>query len=105
MMRDEAHAMLDEARRILDAAGWTNDGERRGCGYWFVLGRRGDLMRITLEWSGRWDATVMISALELAHQWSSTDPAALIERTTQAARTVLLAQIAALPLLDSIDAP
>ena len=96
MNRYAAIKALEEGRAQLDAAGWTDAGEHRGPNYWFVCGKRGDRMNISLEWSERWDATITIGAHELAHQWSDTDPAGLIERVTQVARSILTAQIAAM---------
>ena len=87
---------LDGARACLTAAGWAASGEHRGGGYWFVCGKRGERMNITLEWADRWDVTITIGAHELVHQWADADPGALIESATAVARDILRAQVEAL---------
>ncbi len=87
---------LNVARACLTAAGWSDAGEHRGGRYWFVCGKRGERMNITLEWEGRWDVTITIGAHELVHQWADADPAALIESATVVARDILRRQVEAL---------
>ena len=98
MTRNEAMVAIERGREHLTAAGWAPSGEHRGGGYWFVCGRRGDRMDITLEYDNRWDATIRIGAHEVAHQWceATGDVPELIAKTTSAARDVLTAQVEAL---------
>lgn len=97
MTRDEANAALDRGKEIMVRAGWKFDGERRSHGFWFVCGKRGDRLHLTLEYSGRWDAMIMIGAHEIVHRWSeAADPDALLNEVASEAKAVLASLIDAL---------